>query len=171
MRHFKTTKPGSQFIQHFTLVEEILTNPPTMSAGRIDMKNWRDVVLIQSQIIINSISRWNHLVVVTVNDEGTWCIFRHLFLIGIFRFQFGRSIFSQKIVVRTHVGIRFIHRNHRIEQNLEIRTKFGFGVSGNGRCQMSTGRWAHDTDIIGIQIPDISTVTYDFHCCFSIRNG
>ena len=103
--------------------------------------------------------------------NGTRCIFRHLLFIRIFKFQFSRSIFSQKVVVRAPMGIRFIHRNHRIEKNLKVRTKFGFSMSGNGRSQMSTGRRAHDTNVIRVQIPDISTVTHQFHCCFSIRNG
>ena len=51
----------------------------------------------------------------------------------------------------THVSIRLIHCNYRIEKNLEIRTKFRFGMSRDCRCKMSTGRRSHDTDISRIQ--------------------
>ena len=171
MRYFETTEPRRQFVQHFILIEETLANSPSMSAGRVNMKYRRNIVLVQRQIIINSVSRRNDFIIITIYDKSTRCIFRHLLFIRIFKFQFSRSIFSQKVVVRAPMGIRFIHRNHRIKKNLKVRTKFGLSMSGNGRSQMSTGRRAHDTNVIRVQIPDIGTVTHQFHCCFSIRNG
>ena len=70
--------------------------------------------------------------------------------------------------MRAHVSERFVHRNHRIEENLEVGTKCFRRMCSNGRSQMASGRRSHDTNIIRIQIPYVSAVTYHFHGCFGI---
>ena len=141
-----------------------------MTTGRVNMQNSRNTILIQSQIIIHSISGRNSLIIITINDKSTRCFFCHLLLIRILLFQLSRSILTQKAVMGTHVSIRLIHCNYWIEKNLEIRTKFWFGMSRDCRCKMSAGRRSHDTDISWIQIPYISTVPHYLHGSLGIRN-
>ena len=98
MRNLETTQPGSQLVQHFVFIKETLANPPAMSSGRIDMENGRDFMLIQSQIIIHTVSGRHCLVIITINDKSTRRVFRHLLFIGILSFQFGRSVLTQKVI-------------------------------------------------------------------------
>ena len=167
---FEATQPRGQFVLHFTLVEEVFTDSPTMSACGINVENGGNAFLIQSQIIVDSIGRRNDFIIITINNERTGSFLCHLLLVREFFFQFFRSIFAQQIVMRAHVGKRFIHRNHRIEENLEIRTKLFRRMCSDCRSQMTSGGRSHDTNIIRIQIPYVSTVAYHFHGDFGIRD-
>ncbi len=141
-----------------------------MPAGRINMKNCRNFILIQCQIVVNAIGRRNGIIIITIYDEGTRCLFCHLFSLEYFSPARQKLLFLTGYCERTHVGIRLIHRNHRIKQDLKLGRSSGLAWVANRRRQMTTGRRSHNTNIIWIQIPYISTVTHNLHCCFGIRN-
>ena len=142
-----------------------------MSAACINMEYGRHVIFVQAQVVIHSVGGRNCLVVITVGDKGAGSFFSHLFFVGECCFQFAGSVFTQKIVVRSHVSIGFIHGDDRIEQDLKIGTKLGAGMCGDGGSQMASGGGSHYPYVVWIQVPYTGAVAYHFHGSLGVRDG
>ena len=61
---------------------------------------------------------------------------------------------------RALVGLTLVHRDDRIEQYLEVGTRLQRGMGGSRRSQMAAGREAHDTDVVGADMPRLGTVAH-----------
>ena len=72
--------------------------------------------------------------------------------------------------MRLNMGEGRIHRNDRIEENLEIRRGIAFAVRSNDACEMSASRTAHYSYVFSIDIPCFSIASEQFHGILSISD-
>ena len=88
-----------------------------------------------------------------MQDEGGWRVALDLFLIGVFGLQGLVGRLAQQVVVRAHVGERRVHRDDRIEKDLEVGAGRGVGEMGRGGAgQVSPGRRAHDPQFLDVPL-------------------
>ena len=110
-------------------------------------------MLYQSGIVSDAVFDRYHVVVRTVQDEGGWRVALDLFLIGVFGLQGLVGRLAQQVVVRAHVGERWVHRDDRIEKDLEVGPGRGVGEMGRGGAgQVSPGRRAHDPQFLDVPL-------------------
>lgn len=63
------------------------------------------------------------------------------------------------------------HRDHRIEQDLEIRLRLFHRVGGDGRGQMSSCRRSHDTNVIRVDVPAVGISAHQLDGLLGIFDG
>lgn len=124
-----------------------------MPAGRIDVQACRDALSRQGGIVGDAVLDRHDVVVRAVQDEGGWRVALDLFLIRVFGLQGLVGRLAQQVVVRAHVGERRVHRDDRIEKDLEIGPGRGVGEMGRGGAgQVSPGRRAHDPQFLDVPL-------------------
>ena len=69
------------------------------------------------------------------------------------------------------MGFFLIHRDDRIKQYREIRSTVVFAMCRDSRSQMATCREAHDTHIVGIDMPHCCTVANHADGLLCIAHG
>ena len=88
------------------------------------------------------------VIIRAVCEEYRRRVARHLRVQGIVFPQGAVGIFPYEIEPRIGVGMNFVHRNHRINQDGEIRPRGFVRVQCRGGCRkMSSSGKAHDTDL------------------------
>ena len=127
------------------------------------MKRNRNAATQQRVHIVHGINGVYRFVVAAQRQESARSFCSHPILQRIHLDIVFRRIFPNKIFRGILMGSA-VHGNDGIKENLEVRTKFLITIHCSERgSKVTTGRAPHYSDLVGIYIPDGSTVAYDFY--------
>ena len=82
-----------------------------------------------------------------------------------------RDAGAKEAIVRAHVGIAGIHGDDGLEEDLEVGRGITCGMGGDGGGEMAASREAHDTHIVGVDMPLSGMTAHEFHGLLSIGDG
>ena len=174
----ETVEPTGKVSQHLLMIRKsmsCITEAPAMTAGWINMHGTLVALVSHRRIISHTIGyRWNHLIITRHQDDGTRSEMATDSLVVrpfLHQLRIGLALLTQEVDAGTLMGDALIHRNHRIEEDGEVRTYIIFSMGTYRRSQMAASREAHDTHILLINMPDSSTVTNRAHSLISIAQG
>ena len=137
----------------------------------------------QCRIERDGILRYHRLVVIGQHQESGRRVCRHMLFVGIGFNQSGITVLPNQAVARAHVGICFLHGDHGIEQQHEIRPTaecfHRVGSTGISRikartcrcCQVPTGRRTGNPDLCRINPPFTGIHANHPHGPSGIRRG
>ena len=113
-----------------------------------------------------------HIVIGQQENGGRSKMTLHMELIAEFLDELWIMPFlSQQVFSRTGMTFLLVHRDDGIEKDGEIGTMGEIGMGRDSRSKMSASRRTHDSDIIGIDMPYISTIAHHLHGSHSIADG
>ena len=118
---------------------------------------------MQAVVVACAVQRRHHIVIVAERNECARSVGRYLLFIRKLHLKLGRSILSEKIVMTSHVGVRLIHRNYGIEQNLEVGARRSIVVSSHSRGKMTSADEPMMPMSLGIKVPHLGAVTQHLH--------
>ena len=171
----ETCKPGFEFEDHVVMILEALAIAPAMTACGIDMDGGGYIVFVKLLIVVQAIGGRHSLVVIREGEEGTRGGAVHLQVVAEVCLQltqvFLRVAIAQEVIVGPFVGKARIHRDNRIEENLEVRGCIARGMGGNSRSEMTSRREAHDADVVTVDMPLDGVPADCFYGLLSIGDG
>ena len=91
-------------------------------------------------------------------------------VVAVILLVFLLRVLSKQVVVRADVGVGGHHRDHGVEQNLEVGLGVALGVNGERGGEVTTGREAHDAHIFCVDLPCPGVTSHRAHGLFGIAH-
>lgn len=126
---------------------------PSVLAAGVGVQLGRDAVPFQRRVVADAVAGQHVVVVVAHGDEGGWRPGCHFLLAGVKR-GIRRHVGSEQVAHRLAVDHPLVARDSGVHQYREVGPVVRSRESGRcGRCQMSSGREAHDAYAVRIDMP------------------
>ena len=135
------------------------------------MERGRHVVAVELNVVVHSVGRQHHAVVVAQGYECARRHARHVQVVAIAVLVLFPRVAAQQVVVRALMGNVGHHGYHRIEQYLEVGARVLGCMRGNGRCQMAACRRAHYAHVVGIYVPVGGVAAHQSDGLLGVRYG
>ena len=157
-------EPFAKCGKHLVVIGEPLSEAIAVTSRRIEQQHTVVAGIAHGGVIGQAVGERGYEIVIARHDDaGGW---GDMTLHGIVGREVPHDlrvllILAQEIAARPYMRHLLVHRNNGIEENSEVRTHVILGMGGDDRCQVTTGREAHDTHVTGVDAPDGCGVAHD----------
>ena len=171
LRGLEVVQPGREVGHHLVVVGEERHITIAVAAGRIDVQRAAVAGIAHRSVVGDAVRHGrDEVVVAREHDEGgRGDVAADLELVAVETDQLRLVLLvAEQAVQRALVRAR-AHRDHRIDQDLEVRAKLVRRVRSDRGGQVAAGGRAHDTDVVRVQAPDGGAVTHRAHRVLDVR--
>ena len=165
-------QPGGQVGDHLVVVGEEGHEAEAVAARGIDVQRAAVAGVAHRGVVGDGVGHRRHELVVAgeQQDGGRGDVAAHLALVAVEGDQRRVGpLLTQQALERALVRPA-AHRDHGIDEDLEIRTQFVGAVRGDRGSQVAAGRRAHDPDVARVEMPDGGAVAHRAHRILDIRD-